>query len=140
MRFWDSSAVIPLFAAERGTARMRELASDGRSIAVWWGTEVECVSALSRKERSGSLDAAGVAGALDQLDLVAERWHEIHPTDTLRRTARRLVRVHDVRAADALQLAAAIVASEGQTGSLEFLTLDDRLADAARREGFPVIA
>jgi hypothetical protein len=50
--------------------------------------------------------------------------------------ARRVLRVHALRAADALQLAAALLVSEGNPGSLEVVTLDDRLLDAARREGF----
>lgn len=52
----------------------------------------------------------------------------------------RLLRVHRLRAADAVQIAAAIVAADFQPGSLEFVTLDVRQADAAEREGFRVIA
>jgi predicted nucleic acid-binding protein len=46
--------------------------------------------------------------------------------------------VHPLRAADALQLAAAVVAAEGIPASLSIVTLDERLAAAARREGFVV--
>jgi hypothetical protein len=38
-----------------------------------------------------------------------------------------------------LQLAAAFIAAERRPPSLEVVTLDDRLADAARKEGFEVI-
>jgi predicted nucleic acid-binding protein len=50
-----------------------------------------------------------------------------------------LLRVHPLRAADALQLAAAIIAADSEPRSLAFVTLDDRLARAAEREGFPVV-
>jgi uncharacterized protein len=53
-------------------------------------------------------------------------------------TAVRFLRVHPVRAADALQLAAAFVAAERRPASLEVITFDDRLAVAARKEGFVV--
>jgi hypothetical protein len=53
--------------------------------------------------------------------------------------ALRLLRNHPLRAADALQLAAALIASEETPQTLEFICLDDRLALAARREGFTVI-
>ena len=52
-------------------------------------------------------------------------------------------RQHDfsvpLRAADALQLAAAFAAAERRPASLEIVTLDDRLANAARKEGFAVL-
>jgi hypothetical protein len=48
----------------------------------------------------------------------------------------RLLRVHPLRAADSLQLAAAVVASEGDPGELPFVCLDEKLAQAASREGF----
>jgi len=39
---------------------------------------------------------------------------------------------------DALQLGAAVVLAEGLPSSLDVVTLDERLAAAARREGFTV--
>lgn len=107
---------------------------------VWWATETECVSAIAGLERQGDLRSDGTTLALERLDALAEGWHEIQPLESARRAARRLLRVHSLRAADALQLAAAIVGCEGQPRSLDVVSLDDRLADAARREGFRVIA
>ncbi len=57
----------------------------------------------------------------------------------MRDQAGRLLRLHPLRAADALQLAAAIIACEHQPESLPLVTLDQRLAEAARREGFAVL-
>jgi hypothetical protein len=47
--------------------------------------------------------------------------------------------VHPLRAADALQLAAAYAAAEQRPASLDMVTLDERLAIAARNEGFVVL-
>jgi hypothetical protein len=47
--------------------------------------------------------------------------------------------VHPLRAADSLQLAAAIIAAEREPTTLEFVSLDDRLGEAASREGFRVV-
>jgi predicted nucleic acid-binding protein len=44
-----------------------------------------------------------------------------------------------LRAADALQLAAAVLASEGEPSSLEIVTLDERLSEAAQKEGLTAI-
>lgn len=106
---------------------------------VWWATEIECVSAIARLERRREVGAKATEAALDRLDALAVTWHEIQPLEAVRRTARRLLRVHELRSADSLQLAAALAASEGQPDTLELVSLDDRLVDAARREGFRVL-
>jgi hypothetical protein len=49
------------------------------------------------------------------------------------------LRVHDLRVADALQLAAALAAAEARPATLAVVCLDDRLGAAAEREGFPVL-
>lgn len=139
MRFWDSSALVPTLVEEPTSAAMRALTRDDRGVSVWWGTLVECAAAVSRRERETPADAAKAAETLKALRAVAETWVEIPPTARIRESALRLVRIHDLRAADALQLAAARVASDDQPESLPFVTLDERLADAARREGFPVL-
>ncbi len=106
---------------------------------VWWGSEVECVSALARLERDGALRPQAITLALKRLRQLAAGWHEVDPSDAIREAATRLVRVHPLRAADALQLAAAFLAAERRPASLEIVTLDDRLGAAARKEGFAVI-
>ena len=138
MKFWDSSAILPLTVTEAGTDAMRALAEADPVMCVWWATEVECVSALARLEREGALADEGTTDALQRLDRLAEGWNEVLPVVGVRSAARRLLRVHALRAADALQLAAAVVAAEGQPATLEIVTLDERLAAAARREGFSV--
>jgi hypothetical protein len=138
VKFWDSSAIVPLLVGEATTGSMQTLASEDPLMLVWWGTPVECVSAISRLDRDGDLTSDGATAALQRLDALAGGWHEVQPVEAARIAARRLLRVHALRAADALQLAAAVVASEGHAASLEVVTLDDRLIDAARREGFVV--
>jgi len=44
--------------------------------------------------------------------LSTDAWHQIDPSDAIRETAIPFLRVHPLRAADALQLAAAFVAGE----------------------------
>jgi predicted nucleic acid-binding protein len=138
LRFWDSSAIVPLLVAEANTDAVREIAEDDPVMLVWWATQVECISAIARLERQGDLTTEATQDALERLDALVEGWNEVQPVDAARRTARRLLRVHDLRAPDALQLAGAVVASEGHAASLEIVTLDHRLAEAARREGFVI--
>jgi predicted nucleic acid-binding protein len=139
VRFWDSSAVVPLLVEESSSAAAHATHRDDIVMVAWWGTGVECVSALARLERETDADPATLARGHDRLDQLAAGWLEIEPTQRVRRTAIRLLRVHALRAADAFQLAAAITAAEDHTASLPLVTLDARLALAAQREGFEVI-
>jgi predicted nucleic acid-binding protein len=136
MKFWDSSAVIPLLIQEAMTSAVTEILTDDRHMHVWWATEVECVSSLSRLERE-KVPSSIIEAALDRLSSLREEWSEIGAGTRVRETARRLLRVHALRAADSLQLAAALVLADGDPASVAIVCLDDRLRDAARREGFP---
>jgi uncharacterized protein len=77
--------------------------------------------------------------AFGRLAQLTASWQEVEASDLVRETAVRLLRVHPLRAADSLQLAAAFVVAEGRPPTLELVTLDDRLALAAQQEGFAVI-
>ena len=139
MKFWDASAIVPLLVGEPRTRRVQGLAGRDPDMLVWWGSEVECVSALARLERAAALDGRGMALAINRLKQLADGWHEIEPSEVVRESATRFLRVHPLRAADALQLAAAFAAAEHRPASLQFVTLDERLADAARKEGFTMV-
>lgn len=139
MKFWDASAIVPLLMTESTTGAIQALAQKDPAMLVWWATEVECASAIARLERDGALDESAVTEAFDRLKQLVGGWHEVDPSDAVREAAVRFLRVHPLRAADALQLAAAFIAAERRPSSLEVVTLDDRLAGAARKEGFVLI-
>jgi len=139
MRFWDSSAVVPLLVDEASSATVLGEYEVDPEVVAWWATEAECVSALARLEREGSLSAPSMREGLRRLDGLARAWREVQPVTAVRTTAIRLLRVHPLRTADALQLAAAIVAAEDHPVTLPLVTLDERLAQAAEREGFAVV-
>lgn len=138
MRFWDASAIVPLLVTESTTASLQALAAKDPAMLVWWATEVECASAIARLERDGALDTAAMTRAFERLTQLAGGWHEVDASDAVREVAVRFLRVHPLRAADALQLAAAFIAAERRPSALEVVTLDDRLIGAARKEGFPL--
>jgi predicted nucleic acid-binding protein len=135
MKYWDSSAVIPILVREAMTETVTEILAGDRHMHVWWATEVECVSSLSRLERE-KVPSSTIVTALDRLASLREEWTEIGAGSGVREIAKRLLRVHVLRAADALQLAAASVLAHGDPGSITLVSLNDRLREAARREGF----
>jgi predicted nucleic acid-binding protein len=139
VKFWDSSAIVPLLVEEATTAALIERYREDPVLLAWWGAEIECASALSRLERTGGISPGNVTEALKRLRDLRSSWQEVQPVDAIKEIAVRLLRVHNLRAADSLQLAAAIVASENRPSSLDFVCLDERLTLAAQREGFNTI-
>lgn len=143
MRFWDSSAIAALCLEESRSPDVDRIAREDPEVAVWWATPLECASAIARHRRAGALSPADEAAALEILDRLSSAWVEIQPGQLVRSHAFRLLRIHPLRAADALQLAAALVwAGTPATGPVPgagLVTLDGRLAEAARLEGLAVL-
>ena len=139
MKFWDTSALVPLLVNEADSAQRAAALQAAPELAVWWGTAVECESALQRRVREGVLDAAGARFARERLAVLAGAWHEVTPSVAVRTLAVRLLRTHPLRAADALQLAAAVTLRQAGLPQLDFLTADVRLAEAAEIEGLVVL-
>ena len=138
MRFWDSSAVVPLLVRQPASPRVDHWWAEDERLALWTLTPVEITSALWRQVREGSLDEADARAADARSQELAEASYLVTDIDGVKAMARRLLRVHPLRSADALQLAAAVVWTGGRPQGKTLLTLDERLALAARREGFEV--
>lgn len=138
MRFWDTSAVVPLLLEQDATAIVEPLLSEDPEIVAWWGTPVECASAAARLRREERLTVAEEERVLDLLSGLRASWLEILPSEEVRVRASRLLRLHPLKATDALQLAAAGVWA-GDTREAELVTFDERLALAARLEGFRIL-
>lgn len=138
MKYWDASALLPLLLDEKGTPAVAPIYEEDPAQAVWCLTEVEVTSALARRAREG-LETEAVERARRELKRLLDRSTEIGSVGKVRARAVRLLNTHTLRAADAVQLSAALTFCEEQPGSLPFVCLDDRLRDAARREGFPVL-
>lgn len=139
MRFWDSSALLPLLIAETTSARMDGYYREDPVVVTWWGTKIECVSALARLERDGDMATDQARLAFERLDAASATWIEVPAQDDVRDQSIRLLRMHRLRAADATQIGAALVASGFSPRSLTFVTLDVRQGDAAEREGFSLL-
>lgn len=137
--FWDSSALVPLLLPEdRSAALTAELLAD-KEPTIWWATPLECQSAIQRRHREALLSSAELAVATERLRALIELLNTVAPTDDVRRRAARLVAVHPLRAADALQLAAALIWCEEQPHGEKFVSLDERLRRAAASEGFDLV-
>jgi hypothetical protein len=138
VRFWDSSALLSLVLKQAVTEELSAMLFEDNRLVVWWGTRVEGVSAICRLLRSGEADQSVALQLFDEFDAITALAREIEPTEEVRATALRMLRVHELRAADALQLAAASVWAGQYPTGFGFVSLDRRLRQAAAREGFEV--
>ena len=139
MRFWDSSAIIPLCLREANSDIMKRLLTTDEDMVVWWATRVECLSAMARRHREGALPAEAEQKARSVLHVLATGWSEVQPTEVLRRRAERLIAVHPLRSADAFQLAGALVWAQDSPEGLEVVCLDGNLREASLKEGFNIL-
>lgn len=136
MKYWDSSAIVPLLVSEGRTDDSVALLQGDADIVTWWLTRVECASALNRLWRDEALSEEELRESLGLLDALSSGWIEVQPGARVRATALRLLRVHPLRAADAMQLAAAVAVADNERPAIPFVAYDDRLLRAAEREGF----
>ena len=134
MRFWDSSAIVPLCLDQPNSGAMRIFLVEDRSMAVWWGSPIECWSAFARLRREGALRPEDEDTARSLLAVLQDACTEIQPSEEVRAQAARVLRIHPLRSAEALQLAAALVWA-GSPPKGEIVVFDRRVQEAARLEG-----
>ena len=139
MKFWDASAIVPLCLREPTSPRVGRVAEQDGALVVWWGTPVECYSAFARLRRDGVLSRAGEDQARHVLSQLAEEWTEVEPSREVRENAGRVLLLHLLRPPDSLQLAAALLWTHGRSAGHDMVCLDERLREAATREGFTVL-
>jgi hypothetical protein len=139
VRFWDSSALVPLIVAQAASREVDRWLAEDSEIAVWTLTPIELASAVLRLARERQMTEAEANEAEARIDQLGQWSHTIIDVEAVKAQARRLLRVHTLRAADAMQLGAACEWAAGRPSGRVFHALDDRLLRAARREGFRVV-
>ena len=139
MKFWDSSAIVPLVVEECSSKACRAVLRVDTAMLVWCFTRTEVLSALYREHLLNRLSHADVVAAQLRLEKLSTRWAAIDAVDETRDVAERLLRTHPLRCADALQLAAALVAMDRRPKGRAFIARDELLLEAAAREGFDVL-
>ena len=139
MRYWDASALVPLFVAEPHSESVRTWLSEDSHIVTWMWTRTEITSAIERRIREGAMSPAQRPAALVWLDAFADTWDEVTEVLAVRTRAAVLLARYPLRAADAGQLGAALLVQEQLTTPLTFVCLDQRLSAAAERENLRII-
>ncbi len=139
MRYWDASALVPLIIAESESAWTRDRLAEDSQIVTWAWTRTEIVSAIERRTREGALTRLQRRNLLRDFEIFSNSWDEVTDVLSVRVRANLLLARHPLRAADAGQLAAALLVQEQLSSPLTFICLDQRLSIAAELEGLHVM-
>jgi hypothetical protein len=108
---------------------------------------VEVPAAVWRKYRRGELSSEDAAVLVEELEWdwsgeadADTRFAVVEVTEEILELAARAVARHPLRAFDAVQLASALAARAADPSLTAFACFDEELADAARAEGFTLLA
>lgn len=141
--FLDSSALVKRYADEPGAELIRSVGT-GVACAI---ARVEVPAAIWRKHRIGELDAQAAATLVELFEWEwlgdganGPLFVVVAVTDAVLDEAARECARHGLRPCDALQLAAALAARAAAPEIERFACFDRQLADAARLEGFALVA
>lgn len=139
--YTDSSALVKRHVAEIGSLWVRNEfdAASGNTVATARLSIVEVLGALNRRKREASLSATDYQlFSGDFLKLAKNEYEIIELNDAVVTQAQRLLENYPLRAADAIQLASAVVADNrlraAKVSPLIFLASDARLLAAATGE------
>lgn len=138
MSFWDSSALVPLCINEPRSILAGRIWKRFPEKIVWWETSVEISSALARLERENKISLSQRQKAEKRLETIEKIWKEIQPVARIKELARTFPALYALKAADSLQLAAAMVWCKEKPKNKNFISGDDKLLKAVEKVGFTI--
>lgn len=141
MNFWDTSGLLPIFVEEKTSKTLRSLFEDRteEGIVIWTLTPVEFLSSICRLDRMRQMTGEQARAVISRFNEIRDTFNVVRDVETVKDQAERLLRIHSLKAADALQLAAALVSCDNNPRTCSFVSVDDKLAEAAFKEGFQIL-
>lgn len=138
--FWDTSAIIPLVCSQEFSARARRLRQSFKIPIIWWGTPVEVYSGIDRLNREEMLTGGELRDATLKWRQLYVRARKVKPDEKILELAVGIPALHNLRALDAFQLAAALRWCDERPRNRPFVSADSRLSEAANDAGFNVVS
>jgi predicted nucleic acid-binding protein len=139
LKYWDASALVPLLVNESRSLDAKSLLAQDNDIVTWSLSHVEVVSAIERRARDGTVSSSVRIGLIGKAHRMFQGIHQVEDLVRVQSGCFSLLARYPLRSADAQQLSAALILANGQPQAVDFVCFDDRLADAASREGFIVL-
>lgn len=143
--FFDSSSLVKRYAKETGTAWVFSLIrpSAGNRLYLARITGAEVITAFTKKQRTGEISTVEMKKAIRRFEReYSNKFVLIEVTPVVIQSAMNLAKKYPLRGYDAVQLAAALsaerVRQKAGASSLEFISADNDLNNAAASEGLTV--
>jgi uncharacterized protein len=139
--FADTSTFAKRYVNETGSAWVRHLTepNSGNIVLISELTTVEMISLFARRVRDGSLSTTIETSLREAFLVNVDKDYLAVSLDMMvLKSAQRLVRQHDVRTLDAIQLACALQAVSLLGEQIVFTCADNKLLGAASAEGFEI--
>ena len=140
--FFDSSALAKRYIQEQGTAAVLVLFEKAGRLVISRLAIVEVTSALVRRQRAGEMSARQFEVVFSALSAdLRQRFEVVDLGGPVTTRAVDLVRAHALRAADALQLACALIGrgERKEDSEFTFVSTDRELNAAAELEGLSIL-
>ena len=138
MIYLDTSLLLKRYCREPGSDDIRTLLSNIKGIATSELAYVEFFSALSRKRRERAVGSSTYREAADQFTTEWSHLSTIRVSPVLIERARSVSEKYPLRAFDAIHLASALILFN-MSAQMMFGSTDERLLNAARIEGLPLL-
>jgi len=136
--FWDSSSLVPLCTTQAASAQAQQLVRE-YSIVTWWATPLEVASAIQRLTRTGEITQQESTTAHLRYKKLLRASREIQASDAVRDRAEELLQSFPLKAADALQVAAAWVWTMSDPTGYTLISGDRQVLAAAQGLGFNTV-
>ena len=133
--FFDTSALVKLFADEVHSASARRWIASAKEVVVSQITWPECCAAFALKRRTGQLTANEVPAMVELLAIEWPRYQKLAVDSALVVEAGTLALRHDLRAYDSVQLATALRSARTVGPTLRLCCFDKALTNAALQHG-----
>ncbi len=138
--FWDTSAIVPLCCAQEFSFEARRQRRQFDESVIWWATPVEIQSGFGRLSREQLLTEGDLRVAQKTWTKFYLGSQIVRPDEDVLDIAVNIPATYNLRAMDAIQLAAAMVWCAEKPRNRPFICADSRLGNAAVDAGFNVIS
>jgi predicted nucleic acid-binding protein len=139
MLYWDSSALVASFISEQETNKVRSFSMNAGDLRSYTAiiTPLEIESAIQRRFKEQSITVKQIDEARLLTMEFRKKTYLVVADQNILDIALHIQKIYNLRVADALQLGSARAGTENPS-KVYFLCLDEKLNEAAKREGFNV--
>jgi uncharacterized protein len=134
--YLDTSALVKRYFLEEQSNELLSSWAQAELIVTSSVAYAETVASFFRKKRESALEEDIIQQVVDAFLLDWKSFFRVEVTDELNEIVLRIVKSYPLRGFDAIHLAAAVLIRRSLTDDFLFSCFDQRLAQAAREEGF----